>query len=254
MSRSSKDYLRLLQSLLPRGKVWSRAIAARLTEYLYAEADELARIDDRAQVLLRERNTLYTTELIEDHENELGLPDECTRDYTLSLNERRLSANSKLTATGGQSKPYFIAIAAKYGYTATITENTPAWCGIVACGDPIGPLANIFYWTLTIFTDETPIIARCGEAACGDVLQKVSDLINTVFCFANKYKPAHTILQIALQGNGFNEGFSQGFDALPAQSVDYLSGGFTQGFSLGFNVNLGGAFADGFSIGFEKPA
>jgi len=43
MSRSSKDYLRLLQSLLPRGKVWSRAIAARLTEYLYAEADELAR-------------------------------------------------------------------------------------------------------------------------------------------------------------------------------------------------------------------
>ena len=254
MARNSKDYLRLLQSLLPRGKVWTRALNARLTEYLYAEADELARIDDRAQVLLRERNTLYTTELIEDHENELGLPDECTRDYDLVLTERRKAVNAKLTATGGQHKQYYIDIAAAYGYTASITEYSPLWCGIGACGDGIGPIENIFYWKLTIFTGETAIIFVCGEGVCGDALQKVSDLINTVFCFVNKYKPAHTVLQIGLEGNAFSEGFDTGFDALPAISVDYLSGGFAQGFSLGFNVNLGGAFAAGFNIGFQKPA
>ena len=80
MARTSNDYLRLLQSLLPRGKVWSRAINARLTEYLYAEAEELTRIDNRSQVLLKEINTLTTNELIGDHETDLGLPDECTRD------------------------------------------------------------------------------------------------------------------------------------------------------------------------------
>ena len=254
MARSVDDYLRLLQSLLPRGKLWTRALGSKLTEYLHAEADELTRLDNRAQQLLIERNTLTTNELINDHEAELGLPDECTRDASLTLSERRLAANAKLIATGQQDKNYFIEIANRYGYEAFITEYTPFWCGIGACGDPIGPAANIFYWKLTLFTSEVPILFLCGEGACGDPLQKVSDLINVVFCFANKFKPAHTILQIGLEGAGFSTGFDTGFDALPAQSVDYLTGGFTQGFSLGFNVNLGGAFANGFDIGFEKPA
>ena len=254
MSRSVTDYLRLLQSLLPRGKVWSRALASRLTEYLHAEADELTRIDNRAQVLLRERNTLYTTELIGDHEKELGLPDECTRDLTLSLTERRIEANIKLTATGQQDPNYFIEVANLYGYEAEVTEYTPFWCGVGACGDPIGPQSNLFYWKLTVFTDETPILFLCGEGACGDSLQQISELLQTVFCFARKWKPAHTYLLVETAGTGYSTGFDSGFDALPSASVDYLSGGFTQGFSFGFNANLGGPFSDGFTSGFEKPA
>ena len=254
MSRSSFDYLRLLQSLLPSGKVWARALNARLTEYLYAEADEFARLDNRAQQLLTERNTLTTNELILDHEADLELPDECTRDLNLSLLERRTAANTKLTATGQQDKSYFIRIAALYGYVATITEYTPAWCGVAACGDPCGEQNNLFYWKLTVFTEEIPIVAVCGEARCGDPLVKISVLLETVFCFAQKYKPAHTILLTAVAGPGFSTGFDTGFDSLPSQSADYLNGGFTQGFSLGFNVNLGGPFSDGFTSGFEKPA
>jgi uncharacterized protein YmfQ (DUF2313 family) len=253
MARNVDNYLRLLQSLLPRGKVWSRALNARLTEYLHAEADELTRLDNRAQVLLKERNTLTTTELINDHEIELGLPDECTRSGTLTLTERRLAANTKLTATGGQSKEYFIEIAKQYGYVATITEYSPFWCGVGVCGDPIGPQTNLFYWKLTLFTNETPIIFRCGESACGDPLQKVSELINTVFCFVNKYKPAHTALLTSLEGAGFDTGFGSGFDSLPSSSVGYLTGGFNKGFSFGFNLNLGGGFTHGFTNGFERP-
>lgn len=254
MARLATDYLKLLQSLLPRGKFWTRALGSRLTEYLYAEAEELARLDDRAQVLLQERCTSCATELISDHELDLRLPDECTRDLTLSLSERRTAANTKLTTAGGQDKQYFIDIANKYGYEATITEYTPFWCGVGVCGDPIGPLANLFYWKLTVFTDETPIVFTCGDGACGDPLRKVSELLNTVFCSAEKYKPAHTILQIETAGPGFSTGFDAGFDSLPSGSADYLTGGFSQGFTYGFNVNLGGAFANGFDIGFEKPA
>jgi len=252
MSRLSTDYLRLLQSLLPRGRVWSRAIGSRLREYLYAEADELARIDNRARTLLIERSTLTANELIGDHESELGLPGECTRDYNLTLSERRIEARVKLTQTGEQDKSYFIGIANKYGFDAEITEYTPAWCGIAGCGDPCGGQNNLFYWKLTVFTTESPIIAVCGIAACGDPLQKISDLINTVFCFARKYKPAHTILLTALEGAGFSAGFGSGFDSLPSQSIDYLSGGFSLGFSFGFNVNLGAGFDEGFTNGFER--
>lgn len=233
MARIANDYLRLLQSLLPRGKVWSRALVSRLTEFLHAEAEELTRLDNRTQVLLRERNTLNTTELIKDHENDLGLPDECTRDLTLSLAERRIAANVKLTLTGQQDKNYFIEIANRYGFDAVIEEFTPLWCGFGACGDPIGPVANIFYWKLTIFADETPILFLCGEGTCGDPLQKVSELVQTVFCFAQKFKPAHTILLTALGGSAFSNAFSDGFDSLPDGDS---SGGFTQGFDTGFNL------------------
>ena len=254
MAREVNDYLRLLQSLLPRGKVWSRALASRLTEFLHAEAEELTRIDNRAQVLLRERNTLNTSELIKDHEIELGLPDKCTRDLTLTLTERRVAANTKLTATGEQDKSYFIGIANTYGFDAAITEYTPAWAGLAKCGDACGPQTNLFIWTLTVFTSEKAILAICGEAVCGDPIRGISNLLETVFCFAQKLKPAHTILLTAIAGPGFDTGFDTGFASLPSQSVSYLTGGFTQGFSLGFNVNLGGAFDNGFAIGFEKPA
>lgn len=237
MARSVNDYLRLLQSLLPRGKVWARALNARLTEYLYAEADELARLDDRAQQLLIERNILYTNELILDHEADLELPDECTRDLNLSLLERRIAANIKLIDTGDQNKEYFIEIAALYGYVATITEYTPAWCGIAACGDPCGDQFNLFYWKLTVFTEENPIIAVCGVTVCGDPLIKISVLLETVFCFAQKYKPAHTILLTAVAGPGFSTGFDTGFDSLPSSSV-LLNGGFDLGFSFGFPINV----------------
>ena len=253
MARSSLDYLKLLQSLLPKGKLWNRVFGSWIAEYLYGQAEELARIENRSVVLLKERNTLSTNEMITDHELELGLPDECTRDYNLILSERRLAANVKLTSTGQQDKQYFIDIANKYGYEATITEYTPFWVGIGGSGDPVGDQETIFYWKLTVYTEEEAVPFIIGAGAAGDPLQKISDLLNTIFCFVNKYKPAHTVLLTEIFGPGFATGFDSGFDSLPSQTADYLTGGFNQGFTLGFKVNLGGPFDDGFTSGFEKP-
>lgn len=254
MTRASTDYRALLQSLLPKGRLWSRLLTTNLNEYLYAEADELARVDNRAQALLKERNTLTANELIGDHELELGLPDECTREYNLILSERRKAANVKLTSTGQQDPNYFVEIANKYGYDAIVTEYTPFWVGMGGAGEPVGDQETIFYWKLTVYTKESLIVFRIGEGVAGDPLQKVSDLLNTIFCFVNKYKPAHTILLTELAGPGFDEGFDEGFDSLPSTTVDYLTGGFSQGFSFGFRINFGGPFdADAFTSGFEKP-
>lgn len=252
MSRNPIDYLRQLQSLLPFGKVWPRETTARLTEFLYAEADELARVEDRSGVLVTEKSTKTTIELLTDHEAELGLPDECTIDADLTKVERRVAANAKLTAIGQQNKEYFIDIAAAYGYVATITEYTPFWCGVGGAGDPIGDQDSLFNWKLSIFTSENPLPFLCGLGGAGDSLNKVSDLPTTIFCFADKYKPAHTRLIRELTGDGFDKGFDTGFDSLPSDLE--LTGAFGRGFSSGFEVRLGGAFNRGFSTGFDKPA
>lgn len=254
MARQVKDYLKLLQSLLPPGKVWSRSFSSVIGEFLYGEANELARIDNRAQDILIERNTKTTNELLTDHELEWGLPDECTRDLSLTLEERRLAVYNKKVSLGGQNKEYFIQIAANLGYIATITEYTPFWCGLGVSGSPCGPQENIFYWTLTIYSNEDPIIFKSGTGASGDPLQKISSLLEAPFCLAEKWKPAHTILLTALAGPGFSSGFDSGFDSLSNESDAYLTGGFSQGFDLGFDVAFGGGYDQGFDVGFEKSA
>jgi len=233
MARSATDYLRLLQSLLPWGKLWPRDPSATLTQFLAAEAEELARIDNRSNDLLIERNTLTTTELITDHEVELGLPDECTRDYNLTLIERRLAVNTKLTAVGQQNKEYFIGIASSYGFTASIIEYTPFWCDLGVSGDPCGDQTNLFYWRLKVLSSDEIIYFLSGTGVSGDTLEKISDLLNTVFCFANKYKPGHSFLISEVVGAGFDSGFDFGFESLPDQDP---VGGFTRGFATGFDI------------------
>lgn len=254
MARSATDYLRMLQSLLPWGKAWARDPDAILTGFLTGEAQELARIDDRSQELLEERNTITTDELLNEHEIELGLPDECSQVYTLSADERRKTARAKLVSTGQQNKEYFIEIAERYGFEASITEYTPAWSGIACAGDPCGDQTNIFYWTLVLTLTDEIIYFRCGVGACGDPLQRVTDLMHVVYCFADKYKPAHTYMIQGADGYAFSTAFSDAFDSFPSDYVDYLTGAFGQGFSLAFDVNHGGAFnVDAFSIAFNKP-
>ncbi len=258
MARSAKDYLHQLYTLLPRGAAWSRAVGSRIYEYLYAQAEELARIDDRANKLITERDTRYTNELMDDHEEDLGLPDFCVVDNApfdpeLTLAERRLRALTKLTQTGQQNKEYFIGIAASLGYTATITEYFPATCGISECGiATCGDYRARFYWSLNVETFSAVEKAICGEAQCGDLIRKVSDLVTLIFCLAELYKPAHTILIHNTLGEGFSNGFSQGFFAKAAAGN---AGGFSKGFSTGFYVLNGGGFEyDGFSSGFEKQS
>ncbi len=255
MGRLSTDYRSLLQSLLPLGGAWSRALASRLAEYFYGQSDELARVDNRSYALRRERIALQTTELIGDLEDELGLPDECSIAASLVLDERRTIAHNKLVSVGQQDKQYFIDIVARFGFDATIDEFGKFICGLGTCGDIIGGSDNSFLWRINITNVDTPIEFLCGEGVCGDPLVKFSDLLNLAFCTVQKFKPAHTQVILKVVGPAFTIGFSKGFDALPSDAEDYLQGGFSKGFSPGFDVNLGGGFKSGsFTSGFDLPA
>ena len=132
--KSAAEYRELLKSLLPKGSAWTRSTSSFLHEVMYGLAGEFSRIDGRSEDLLVERSTLTTSELISDHETDLGIPDDCSI-LAETLDERRQYANAKLIAYGRQNPAYFIELAAALGYSCTITENA----------------AGTFSWSLNVF-------------------------------------------------------------------------------------------------------
>lgn len=61
-----------MKALLPPGKLW-RMVASTLADFLLACAQELARVDARADALIEEADPRTTTELLPDFELDLGL-------------------------------------------------------------------------------------------------------------------------------------------------------------------------------------
>jgi len=254
MAKTVIDYLRELQSLLPKGKAWTRDEGSTSAEFLHGDAEEFAHVDERSDDLLQERDTRYTSELLIDHENDLGLPDECSPEGE-TIQERRLAVHSKLIALGQQNPAYFIELATAFGWTITITEYSPFWCGVMGSGEPCGDQETIFYWKITITIGSGNIVYfLSGSSESGDPLSYLPGT-ESMICTFNKLKPGHTVLIYDFDGPEYGIGFGPGFDSLPSETESHLEGCFSQGFGLGFNVNLGGGFnADGFGIGFKQPA
>lgn len=118
------SYRTQLQALLPPGAAWPRGGDAVLTGLLDALAAEFHRADARAASLVEEADPHTAHELLPDWERAAGLPDECYPAAD-SLARRRRALVSRLTHLGGQSRRYFISLAAALGYDVAVTEFTP---------------------------------------------------------------------------------------------------------------------------------
>ena len=252
MAKSVTDYLRMLQALLPLGKAWNRDPDSTMTEVLTAQADEFVRLDTRSDDLRRERDTRFASELLVDHETDLGLPDECS-ELSPTITTRRREAHSRLITLGQQNPAYFIELAEALGWTVTITEYTPFWMAVGAMGDPVGDQEVIFYWKVTIAYGGGDIIYfTTGNSEIGDPLSYIPGT-DTLICILNKFKPGHTTLIWDYDGPEYSNAFSNAFDALPVTDTD-LTGAFAQAFGLSFDVALGGAYDNSFDINFNKPS
>jgi len=188
--RSAPEYTSLLLSLLPKGRLWARTLGARIREVFLGFSGEFSRLSGREFDLLTERNTLTSSELLAEHEFDLGLPDQCSADtLTVSISTRQQAANIKLTLQGKLTPQHYIDIAARYGYTATVVEFGE--------GDP--EVDNIFKWKLIIQASSSEITTfRAGIGRAGDPLQGFPELLNAAACYAQVYKPAHTFLIIEI--------------------------------------------------------
>lgn len=188
MVLSAAAYLAQLQALLPQGAAWPRDADATLTQLLAALAEELARVDLRADDLLNEADPRTTYELLADWERVAGLPDPCTP-ADASTEERRLSLVQRLTMLGGASAAYFIALAAALGYPgATVTEFRPFTC-VSNCNDFLNPApAWTHLWQLNL--PASRITPMTCASPCNASLRTWGD--STLECVVNRLKPAHT--------------------------------------------------------------
>jgi uncharacterized protein YmfQ (DUF2313 family) len=188
--REAADYQQQLNALLPPGALLESLRHDEAAQaLLLALADEFARLDGRADDLLRELDPRSVSELLAEWEAWAGLPDTCSG-LGETLQQRRDALHASLTAEGGQSRAYFVALAERLGFAgATITEYEPHTVEM-SVDAPIYGTDWRFAWLLSVatpdvvqFNVESNVAEGLGEQAPTTRLE----------CAINKYKPAHTI-------------------------------------------------------------
>jgi uncharacterized protein YmfQ (DUF2313 family) len=192
------DYRRQIDTLLPEGAAWrSSGDGAGVRDHLLdAAAVEYARIHNRLLDLIEESDPRTTGEMLTDWEQAAGLPDDCTG-LADTLQERRNQLVAKITQRGGQSRQFFIDVAAALGFTVTITEFSPFQVGSSSVGDPLAGEDWWFAWQINA-PEETVREFRTGQSTAGEPLRDWgNDLLE---CVISRLKPAHTDVKYTYGG------------------------------------------------------
>ena len=182
----------LVSDLLPRGPAWPRDDDAPLQALARAIARRLAAF--QAQVVeLADRESFppAATAMLADWERAYGLPDACSMPDPDGL-RRRADLLARIAARGGQSRAYFIAVAASLGFTVTITEFRPWRTDVNSCEDPIRGEDWIFVWEVT-----APAITirewAVDVSSCEDPLRAWDT--GPLECVLRRLAPARTLLR-----------------------------------------------------------
>ena len=188
---TSEDYARVLKQLLPPGPAMQFDGAETIEQILMALADSYNAVHDRSCDLLREMIPSSTVEMLPDWERVAGLPDDCDPGDATTLEARRKALLARLGAVGGQSKDYFIALAALFGFTISIYEYNRFTAGHSTCGEALTNDDWHFTWRVKA---ESLITGRfrAGLGRAGEPLQVFGNEI--LECILNKWKPAHTYI------------------------------------------------------------
>lgn len=183
------DFLAALHALLPQGSAWPRAPGTMLDALLGAIADRAAAQHARIRTLADDESfPAAAAEMLADWERAYGLPDGCGGEGD-SVAQRRAALLARIAERGGQSRAYFIGVAAALGFDVTIEEIRPARIGVARIGDPIYSEAWIFTWRMNApATTITP--TRIGISRIGDPLRSWGN--NRLECVIRRIAPAHT--------------------------------------------------------------
>lgn len=190
----AEQYRSQLQALLPIGAAWTREPQAVLTQLLDAFAQELARVDARAAVLVDEADPRTTSELLADWERAFALPGDCITTVQ-TAQARRDALLSKMAGLGGQSIQYFIDLAARLGYTITISEYSPFKAGLSQAGDPLTNGDWAFAWRVSGTNATNVRTFKAGQGKAGEPLGSSSN--EALECVIRDAKPAHTFVSFA---------------------------------------------------------
>lgn len=187
---SLDDFLGGMLSLPPPGRAFSGDPDTAQAIVFTPPADALTRVHEGAMRLLDiEADPGQTVDLLPDWEREFGLPDPCTA-AGATMDQRRRALLAKIAALGGQSRAYFIRVAAALGYAIAIEEFSPFWLG-TPLGSPLcGPG---WQWVWNIHAPDIAVrFFRLGLSALGEPFSTVSHA--DLECRLRELAPAHTFL------------------------------------------------------------
>jgi len=196
LRHSGDAYGDAFAALLPSGIAWPRDPDTVLMMLVRALAEEWARVDGRgADLLGREADPRATIELLGEWESAFGLPDPCVAE-PLTIEDRQGALYGRMTTLGGQSRAFFIQLAADMGYEISITEYSPFMCGVSRVGDTgrrweIGPPEIRFFWKVKLATARVRWF-RAGSGRVGVDPHVRIGLATDITCRFEKLKPAHT--------------------------------------------------------------
>lgn len=200
-----QKYKKLIQNLLPKGKLWNVVEQPLLGSFIESLATELCRVDDRVGDLLKQFDPRTADLTLEDWERVLGLPDECTPD-DLTLDERKNQILQKYTTLGELNIPFYEFIGQQLGFEVIVTDYTDFRAGFARAGDRLtnffneqfvaGSLAGEqltlvgwrFYFEVNMPASAAEVF-EAGDVA-GTPLREFSNPL--IECTMRKLKPAHS--------------------------------------------------------------
>lgn len=181
------NHAELLKRLLPPEAY--DANAPLLTVELTAEGNALDAAQRAADKLLDEAFPLTAYSLLSDWERNAGVSG-----AGLSVDQRRAQIDAKMNEKGMQSRGYFLAIAARFGFpNATITEYRRATCND-NCNVAIWGPDALFVWTITLPATGGVFRATCNSN-CNAALQSWGHSL--VEGAISEDRPAHTTVLFA---------------------------------------------------------
>lgn len=191
MALTAADYRRQLAALAPPGQALPDSTDSNWQKLLDALAVLFGEVDARAEVLMTELDPRSARELLTDWERVTDLPDTCVPGEQTEA-ERRDSVMRVLTSTGGQSRDYYIEMAAELGYDITITEHHPH--SVEETVDfPVNGGAWQFAWTVRAAGETVRYLTTTS-----DVSEALATWGNErLECVIERYKPAHTYVIFA---------------------------------------------------------
>lgn len=193
MALTSEQYQAQLLDLLPPGAIWPRDLDTDLADLLLAKADELARVDGRADQLIEEADPRTASELLSDWERVAGLPDQCM-DLASTPEERRQRLHQKLVWQGGQSVAFFIELLEALGYPGcSITEFRPFRANS-KCNASLNQGGWRYAWRINVPGSVT-IRTMTVTSPCNSPIRRWGD--SSLACILARYRPAHTVLYIS---------------------------------------------------------
>lgn len=189
MARTVSAILQSLIQKLPNG--WALGLRGGVLDVvLEGAASAIHQVEADAEALMIETDPRTAKKLLADFERCLG-PDPCGRDLDAqTVEQRQRLAHQRWTATGGQSIPYMIRIAANLGVDITVEEFWPSRAGVLRAGQRLRPEGCQFVWRVNIPGLISVVRFRAGVSRAGHRLGSFE--LSSIECELRRIKPAHT--------------------------------------------------------------